>query len=156
MIGRNVLCGVLLRREYLARGHGGAARWRHVHLWIGIPNSIIAAIAGVSAFNDQAFAAGILAVIVAAITAVNTFLNPSDIATTHKACGGEYLSLRNRCRIFCNITMKLNLAESEIQARFEELVTKRDDLNSSSPQIPEWAFKKAKAGIDAGQSTHRN
>lgn len=140
-----------------SKGHyNAAARWRHVHLWIGIPNSIIAAIAGITAFNDEPFVAGILAIVVAAISSVNTFLNPSDVTSTHKNCGSEYLALRNRCRIFHSIVLKQAISDPELQSRFEELVSKRDDLNSASPQIPEWAFKKAKIGIDAGQATHKS
>ena len=138
------------------KGHYNAAdRWRHVHLWIGIPNAIIAAIAGVSAFNGSEIVAGSLAVAVAGITEVNTFLNPGDRASTHKRCAGEYHSLRNRARIFTNIVCKSFGSAEELSARFEEMVAKRDDLNAASPQIPDWAFKKAKAGIDAGEAQYK-
>lgn len=139
-----------------SKGHYNAAdRWRHVHLWIGIPNAILAAVAGVSAFNGSELVAGSLAVAVAAITAVNTFLNPGDRASTHKRCAGEYHSLRNRARIFNNIVCRQCTSTDELNARFEEMVAKRDDLNAASPQIPAWAFKKAKAGIDAGEAEYK-
>lgn len=138
------------------KGHYNAAvRWSHVHLWIGIPNAIIAAIAGVSAFKGSEILAGSLAVAVAGITAVNTFLNPGDRASTHKRCAGEYHSLRNRARIFTNIVCKSFGSAEELSAKFEEMVAKRDDLNAASPQIPDWAFKKAKAGIDAGEAQYK-
>ena len=139
-----------------SKGHYNAAdRWCHVHLWIGIPNAVLAAIAGVSAFNGSEIIAGCLAVAVAAVTAVNTFLNPGDRASTHKRCAGEYHSLRNRARIFTNIVCRSFGSAEELSARFEEMVAKRDDLNAASPQIPEWSFKKAKAGIDAGQAEYK-
>ncbi len=139
-----------------AKGHYNAAdRWRHTHLWIGIPNALLAAIAGVSAFEGSETLAGSIAVAVAAITAVNTFLNPGDRASTHKRCAGEYHSLRNRARIFTNIVCSSSISDEELNARFDEMVTKRDDLNAASPQIPEWAFKKAKAGIDAGEAEYK-
>lgn len=139
-----------------SKSHYNAAdRWRHIHLWIGIPNAIIAALAGVSAFNGCEIIAGSLAVAVAAITAVNTFLNPGDRASTHKRCAGEYHSLKNRARIFINIICRQYSSVDELNAKFEEMVTKRDDLNSTSPQIPEWAFRKAKTGIDAGEAEYK-
>lgn len=139
-----------------AKGHYNAAdRWRYCHLWIGIPNAILAAISGVSAFEGSTVLAGSLAIAVAAVAAVNTFLNPGERAATHRRCGGEYLSLRNKSRIFMNITTHIYESDERLNISFEELVTKRDDLNSTSPQIPEWAFKKAKSGIDAGEAAYK-
>ena len=62
-----------------------------------------------------------MAILVAAITAVMTFLNPSDRASTHSRCAGEYHSLRNRSRIFRQITCDTKMADGELIARFEEL-----------------------------------
>jgi hypothetical protein len=140
-----------------AKGHYNAAdRWRHVHLWIGIPNAILAAIAGLKAFEGSNEIAGALALIVAAVAAVNTFLNPGDRSSTHRRCAGEYLSLKNNSRIFSNISIRRLSCNDEIDARFQELASKRDDLNATSPQIPEWAFNKAKRGIDAGEATYKD
>ena len=47
------------------------------------------------------------------------------------------------------------MADGELIARFEELTSKRDNLNSVSPQIPRFAYDKAKKDIEAGESTHR-
>ena len=139
-----------------SKGHyNDSARWRHVHLWIGIPNAILAALAGVSAFQGSDVLAGSLAIAVAAISALVTFLNPGDRSSTHKRCGSEYHSLRNRSRIFTNIVLRKCASSEELDARFEELVMKRDDLNATSPQISTWAFKRAKAGIDAGEAEYK-
>ncbi|MCO6466725.1 MAG: SLATT domain-containing protein [Bradyrhizobiaceae bacterium] len=138
-----------------AKSHYNAAtRWRSIHLWIGIPNVIAAALAGVSAFKGSDILAGSLAVTVAAITAVSTFLNPNEWTLSHRRCAGEYLTLRNRARIFLNIVTKSDRSDDDIQAVFEELVVKRDDLNASSPQIPDWAYNKAKIGIKNGESDY--
>lgn len=104
-----------------AKGHYNAAdRWRYCHLWIGIPSSLLAAISGVSALEGSTVLAGSLAIAVAAVAAVNTFLNPGERAATHRRCGGEYLSLRNKSRIFVNITTRTYASE--------ENLTKKDRL----------------------------
>lgn len=139
-----------------AKGHYNvAARWQYVHLWIGIPNAVLAAIAGLSAFQGCDLVAGALAILVAAITSISTFLNPSGRSSVHKRCAAEYHALRNKARIFINITYRRSQSEYELNAKFEEMVSKRDDLNATSPQIPEWAYKKAKAGVKAGESSYR-
>ena len=59
---------------YSSKGHFYAAQfWTNLHLWIGIPTSIMAAIAGASAlsqFDNHQIVAGILAILVAALSAV--------------------------------------------------------------------------------------
>jgi len=141
---------------YSYKAHYNASdRWRYVHLWIGIPNAVLAAIAGVSAFKGSGLLAGSLAIITAAITAINTFLNPGDRSFMHKRCAGEYHSLRNRARIYINIVLQQCTSPEELNVKLEEIIAKRDDLNASSPQIPEWAYKKAKAGIDAGEADYQ-
>jgi len=139
-----------------SKAHYNASdRWGYVHLWIGIPNAILAAFAGIEAFTGSELLAGSLAIAVAAITAINTFLNPADKASSHKRCAGEYLALKNRARIFRQIDCERLQSEEKIDANLKELVDKRDNLNSTSPQIPNWAFKKAKIGIDAGESNYK-
>ncbi|GGE94564.1 SLATT domain-containing protein [Shewanella carassii] len=139
-----------------AKAHYNAAeRWSHINLFIGIPNAVLAAFAGVEAFKGSEVLAGSLAIAVAAITAISTFLNPGDRASNHKRCAGEYLALKNRSRIFNKIDCERIESEDKLDAIFKELVDKRDNLNSTSPQIPSWAFKKAKKGIDAGEADYK-
>jgi hypothetical protein len=108
-----------------AKGYyNAAARWRQVHLWIGIPNAILAAFAGVSAFQEATVTAGCLAIVVAALAAVNTCLNPGDRSSTHQCCAGEYLCLRNRSRIFVSIVSRSGATEEIVNQRFEELASK--------------------------------
>ena len=40
-----------------------------------------------------------------------------------------------------------------LTSKLRELVERKNELNSSSPQIPPWAYKKAKVGIEAGEAT---
>src|SRR5215831_11496698 len=80
---------------YSSKGCFEAARtWHRAHLGLGIPTVIAAGIAGVSAFNDHPIAAGTLAVMVAALSSVSTFLNPSEKEHTYQSVGNRYNSLR--------------------------------------------------------------
>lgn len=141
---------------YSSKGHYNASEyWQNVHYWTGIPNCIIAAIAGLSAFNGYPIAAGVLAVLAAAITATITFLNPEAKSASHNSAAVEYHALRNRARIFANITINAGLDDEALNRRFEELALQRENLNTVSPQIPEKAFLKARAGIEAGEADHK-
>lgn len=76
---------------YSSKGHFQASRiWAGLHLWIGIPTAIMAAATSVLAFSSITVIAGIGAVIVAALTAVSTFLNPSERAQRHYIAGTKF------------------------------------------------------------------
>jgi hypothetical protein len=142
---------------YSSKGHyNAAARWQSIHIWVGLPNATLAAVAGVSAFKEQVILAGVLSILVATIAAIITFLNPERKGSLHNNAAGQYHQLRNQARIFQNITMRRSQDVQHLQQEFETLTDKRDKLNIVSPQIPEWAFKKARIGIEAGEATHKD
>jgi len=144
---------------YSAKGHFYAGQfWANLHLWIGIPTACISAIAGASAlsqFDYHSVVAGILAIIVAASTAVSTFLNPNEQASRHKDSGNNYNGLRNQSRIFYEIEIKTVKNETVAFSILKRLNNDRDNLNKESPQIPKWAFQKAKKGVESGEAAYR-
>ena len=131
-----------------------ATRWRRVNLSLGIPATVVAAAAGVSAFKDAPLVGAFLAFTAAALSALLTFLNPDARASAHAAAGAAYIALRNQARIFANIDLRAQ-DHADSRAFLAELASKRDELNASSPAVPKWAFEQARRGIAAGQSEYR-
>lgn len=143
---------------YSSKGHFYAAQfWTNLHLWIGIPATILAAVAGASAlsqFDNHQIIAGVLAILVVALSAVSTFINPNEKAVIHHNAGNRYNSLKNRARIFSEIDIDMESDES-LLAQLRRLSAGRDELNEKSPQIPKWAFRKARKGIDDGEAQYK-
>ncbi len=144
--------------NYSARGHFSASSgWAKVHLALGIPAVIMAAIAGTSAlstFDNSNIIAGVLSLLVMAITAVSTFLNPNKSADMHLNAGNRYNALNNDTRIFREITCESEVAQDELIRMLEELSKQRDELNQNSPLIPYWAYKKGKQSIESGETDY--
>lgn len=142
-----------------AKGHFCAgARWGNVHLWLGIPASVLAGLSGVSAlssFDNHTIIAGVLALFVGAITAIITFLNPQERAKVHHHAGTEFNSLRNQARIFRQIVMNGQDDDPTLTTKLVALDTRRNQLNENSPQIPGWAYHKAKKSIDRGEAQYQ-
>ena len=136
---------------YSAKGHYDAATgWNRFHLLLGIPTVIFSAVAGASAlsqFDNHNTIAGILAILVAALTAVSTFLNANGQATTHQNVGNKYNALRNRARTFYSMDVLMETSEQALTKYIKELIKQRDELNENSPPIPRWAYKSAKRGL---------
>jgi len=139
---------------YSSKGHYEAARqWSQIYLWLGIPTALIAGISGVSAFEDCTFIAGVSAIIAAALAAISTFLNPSEKAQAHYTAGFKFTSLKNKSRIF----REIEIIDEDKKNKKEALLilsSERDGINEVSPQIPRWAFKKARKGIEGGESKY--
>lgn len=88
------------------------------------------------------------------VTAVGTSLNSGQCAHLHQVAAGGYHELRNKSRIFREITMA-TIADDTLLARgFAEVAALRDELNKTSPQISRWAFLRARDGIEEGETTY--
>lgn len=90
---------------YSEKGHFEAASaWRARTYWLGIPAALIGATAGATILADMDPAiGGSLALVGAAITALMTFLNPSERASQHHRSGVSYGVLRRALRQFVQI-----------------------------------------------------
>lgn len=143
---------------YSSKGHFYAGQcWINVHLCLGATSAVLSAIAGVSAlfqFNYHNIIAGGLSIIVAGLTAFMTFINPNERASVHQKEGNNYNALRNDSRIFYDIEMN-EIDDRKAVDDLKILNERRNKLNIESHQIPKWAFKKARKGIEAGEASYK-
>ncbi|MFH1563355.1 MAG: SLATT domain-containing protein [Nitrospirota bacterium] len=143
---------------YSAKGHFYAGQcWVNMNLWLGGISAVLSAIAGASAlsqFDYHNIVAGGLSIIVAGLTAVITFVNPSERSVVHQKIGNEYNALRNDTRIFYDIEVN-NIDEKRAIEDLKKLNDKRNKLNLESHQIPKWAFEKARKGIEGGEAKYK-
>lgn len=143
---------------YSSKGHFVTARfWTNFHLWIGIPVVLFSAVAGASAllkFDSRHIVAGVISIIVVALSGVMTFLNPNDRASTHLNAGNNYDSLMNNVRIFWSIDCWGNESEQVLTERLKNFSELKNKFNQSCPQVPQWAYNIAKRGIKEGEGSY--
>ena len=137
---------------YSMKGHFNAGdRWSQIHLFLGLFCTAFATGAGIwRVFFAYPEVITILAFLAAASATVMTFLHTQQIADNHNNAGSKYNILKNRVRRFREIELS-RLDDEAIVQKIEELAEKRDELNSTSPSIPRWAYEKAKKDIDDGR-----
>lgn len=142
---------------YSSKAHFNAAeRWKSLNYVLGVPAAVISGLAGASAlsqFDHHNVVAGVLSLGVAALTAVVTFLNPSEQAAIHKGFGSRYNTLKNQCRVAGSVDSG-RISNDELRQRLEELSAERDQLGMDAPGIPRWAFVKARKGIEQGEAQY--
>ncbi len=146
---------------YSMKGHHCAAlKWSGRHLWLGLPVVIISALVGAATFSQYAETypiiktiAGLLSISVAVLSGIATFLNPNDKQSAHLSAAHGFDKINNEARMFRAIECWREESDEVLTSKLRELVDRKSELNSNSPQIPTWAYEKAKAGIIAGEAT---
>jgi len=142
-----------------SKGHFAASHfWGNFHLWIGVPVVLLSAVAGASAlsqFDPSHIIAGLISIVVAALSGMMTFLNPNEKASVHLNAGNNYDSLQNKIRIFWSIDCWRDESEQVLTERLKYFSEQKDKLNQSCPQIPRWAYNIARKGIEEGQGDYR-
>ena len=143
---------------FSSKGHYAAAHfWSKFHLWVGIPVVVLSAIAGASAFSKfdpNHIIAGLISIVVVALSSVMTFLNPNSKASNHLNSANKYDALMNKIRIFWSIDCWRDESEQVLTEKVKYFSEQKDNLNHNCPQIPKWAYKKAKKGIESGEGNY--
>jgi hypothetical protein len=140
---------------FSSKGHFFAAGfWSNFHLWVGLPTAVLAAVASGVAWDGYGAVAGAMAIAVAGLTAIATFTNPNDKANAHLVAGNNYDALRNRARIFWTIDCWQETSERVLTEKLKDMSEEKNKLNRSCPQIPGWAYRRARQGIEGGEAEH--
>jgi len=138
---------------YTSKSHYIEARfWQNLHLWIGVPTLLMAGIAGTLAFADVRVLAGILSMVIVALTSLTTFLNPKDQANSHRNAGSNYDALMTKARMFWLIDCWREESDDVLTERLKGYSEERDRMNRECPQPFKWAYKMAKRGIKEGEA----
>lgn len=132
-----------------------AAIWNRRHYWLGVPATAFGALAGAAFIKDCPEIASLLSLAATILTALVTFLKPTERASEHKTAGDQYLALRNDARLFREIEL---LAPEDGQSntdKIKALSQRRNELNQGSPEIPRRAFEQARNGITEGETCYK-
>ena len=122
--------------------------WNYLYYLLGLPTTVLATLAGISAFNDKTNIATGFAVAAAISAAANTFLNAGQIATAHAKKRSEYEQLKNEIRHFRNITLELDHPLQQVVGALKHFSHRRDVLNLESPQVSNRSYRRAKLDVN--------
>ena len=134
--------------------YNAGGRWSRYHYWLGIPSVILSALAGAAFLKEQGEIAAIMSAIVAILTALMTFLKPSERASSHKSSGDQYLALRNDARVFREIKLRYACDAQTALSGMDEFTKRRNELNQASPPFSRADFEKARKGIEEGEALY--
>ena len=130
-------------------------RWNRYHFALGLPAVALSALAGTAFFSDQLAAGGVMSSVAGVLTALQTFLKPSERASSHKSAGDQYLGMRNDARVFREIKLGHVCDDQAAIDGLDEFTKRRGELNLASPQFAPRDFQKARRGINEGEALHK-
>ncbi|WP_329249165.1 SLATT domain-containing protein [Streptomyces sp. NBC_01478] len=132
-----------------------AKYWRGVHLMMGIPTSLLAAVAGTTALVESTgrIAAGILALVSAGLGAVMTTVNAPQRMAHATTCANTYLEVQTAARQTRAVDLP-SMPIADARATLAELTARRDEQNRAADPPTRRAYGRAQANIRSGGQTY--
>ncbi len=126
-------------------------QWRAVNLWLGLPASVLAAVAGATALADTAgrIAAGIIALVAAGFGAVLTTVNAAHRMNRASSAANAYLEIQTAARQAREIDLP-TWDIDEARTALGELTARRDEQNKTAEPPNRRAYRRAQKNIDSG------
>jgi hypothetical protein len=131
-------------------------QWRAVNLILGLPASVLAALAGATALASTAgrITAGILALAAAGFGAILTTVNASHRTNQASAAANAYLEIQTAARQARLIDLP-DQTTDEARATLAELTARRDEQNRTAEVPGRRAYKKGRRNITKGNQTYK-
>lgn len=141
---------------YTMKGHFNAAMlWNVAHYTLGLAAIILGAIAGREfAGSQNTTVATAVATASAALTAIITFLKPSEKSQPHHEAGIYYGTIKRKARMFQNISLGVNSDVEGLRRELTELVDAYHARQQSAPPIPAPAYWITRRGVRNGEHTY--
>ncbi|MGW7759049.1 SLATT domain-containing protein [Streptomyces violaceusniger] len=132
-----------------------AKRWRLINLWLGVPASGLAAIAGAMALVTAAgrVIAGLVALTAAVLGAILTTINASHRMNQAASAANAYLEIQTAARQARDIDLPAWTVE-EARSALAELTARGDEQNKTAEPPSRRAYLRGKANIDGGGQTY--
>jgi hypothetical protein len=134
------------------RHYAAETPWYHWNLIIGIPSTVLAAVAGAAAFSKLAnseIVAGSISIVVAVLSGLITFVDPKKNFADHHASAKGYEALYHQAGLFYRVESRpTHTTEAELLEKLKELSSEFDRLNTQSQPISGQAYKHADAVLE--------
>lgn len=141
-LDRKTVCRVLSQAHIYVSIH-----WTRTHLYIGVPSTVLAAVASVQAISslggNYQLVSVIIAILVAILAPLLTFLDPNGKANTHLVASRVYEQMADQ---YDSFLLKCRLEPRLIEEELNDLVqinSAYSESKKSLPACPEWAYQKA-------------
>lgn len=118
-----------------------ARKFDQRHLWLGLPAIALSTIVGTSVFASLSqqtlpfvqIIIGMLSVLAAVLTGLQTFLKYSELSEKHRIAGARFANLKHRIELLASLPPA---SKEELEKRLVELEKLWSSLREESPTLP--------------------
>jgi hypothetical protein len=124
--------------------------WRKIYFALGVPTTVLAAIAGASALAHYSIAAAVLALLAAVASALMTFTNPAGQVAEHRKASSRYQAVANRARLLWEVSCAGATGADGLRQELDELIEEWSKTNEGSPPLFESLHRRAQRQTGEG------
>ncbi|WP_264293999.1 SLATT domain-containing protein [Diaphorobacter aerolatus] len=131
-----------------------ARRFERFHLWLGLPAIALGTIVGTAVFASLEKSAdvrlqigvGLLSVVAAVLTGLQTFLRYAELAEKHRLAGARFANLKHRIELLTTLQ-----AETEIRSQLVAIEDTWAKLREESPSLSSGVWRHIEQQVQFGQ-----
>lgn len=140
---------------YNSVGHYSAAtRWKVIDHAFAFPTAILSAIAAFTVFQLPTLATA-LTILTTLLALASLYFRPAETAALHYRSGWKATVLREKARVFREITLAASqVSEEELLRQLAELHEEKRVISELGVPLPDFAYAIAKRKIAAGQAAY--
>lgn len=132
-----------------------ARHFERLHLWLGLPAIILSTLVGTTVFaslskvTDVALqiTVGLLSVIAAVLTGLQTFLRYSELAEKHRLAGARFANLKHRIELLATFPPE---TEAEFSSSLKGMEEVWSTLREESPMLPGRIWRRIEKAVVFG------
>ena len=133
-----------------------ARRFEHLHLWLGLPAIALSTLVGTTVFSSLEktadvrlqIAVGLLSVVAAVLTGLQTFLRYSEPAERHRIAGAKFANLKHRIELLSTLPPANDL---DLRASLEVIEESWAKLREESPTLPGRVWRRIERTVEFGK-----
>lgn len=128
------------------RHYAAETPWFYSIYWLGVPVSVLSAIASAGAFYESSWShmvAGIISLVVAVLSALATFFDPRAKAMQHHTLAKAFESLYHQVGFFRRVMLDTQQASPKDLSRLKAFTADFVKLTQSTPPVPARIYRRA-------------
>ena len=131
-----------------------ARRFERFHLWLGLPAVALSTFVGTAVFSSLEKSAdirlqigvGLLSVVAAVLTGLQTFLRYAELAEKHRLAGARFANLKHRIELLMTLP-----AEADMRSQLVAIEEAWAKLREESPSLSSGVWRRIEKRVQFGR-----
>ena len=131
-----------------------ARRFERLHLWLGLPAVVLSTFVGTAVFSSLEnsedirlqIGVGLLSVMAAVLTGLQTFLRYAELAEKHRLAGARFANLKHRIELLMTLP-----TEADMRSQLEVIEEAWAKIREGSPSLSSCVWRRIERQVQYGR-----